>query len=108
MPVLPNWAVALLVGGAIGLIVGVFLARRSAKEQPIKGGPLANLFHYLAASAFVGVAPTVLIGTALYHAPFFPRLLQGIGLGLTLLATAAVCMLLYAVFEAPAQQREAR
>jgi uncharacterized membrane protein len=105
---LPAWAVALPVGGAIGLIVGWFVAQKSAKEKPIKGGPLASLFHYLAASAFVAVAPTVLVGAILYRAHFFPRLFQGIGLGLILLVTAAVFMLLHAVFEAPAGGREAQ
>jgi uncharacterized membrane protein len=103
MPYLPNWAIALLIGGAIGLIVGYFVARKSAKEQPIQGGPLAKLFHFLAASAFVSIAPTVLVGAMLYHLPFFPRLIRGIGLGFGLLAVAAIFMLLYAVFEAPAQ-----
>ncbi len=108
MSELPTWAAALLVGGAIGLIVGWFIAQTSAKEKPIKGGPLASLFHYLAASAFVAVAPTVLVGAILYRAHFFPRLIQGIGLGLTLLVTAAVFMLLYAVFEAPAERGESQ
>ena len=108
MTELPTWAVALLIGGVIGLIAGWFVAQKSAKEKPIKGGPLASLFHYLASSAFVAIAPTVLVGAILYHAHFFPRLLQGIGLGLTLLVTAAVFMLLYAVIEAPAQRGESQ
>ncbi len=108
MPELPTWVIALLIGGVIGLIMGVFVARKSAKEQPIKGGPLASLFHYLASSAFVGIAPTVLVGAILYRAHFFPRLIQGIGLGLSLLVTAAVFMLLYAAFEAPSEQSQAQ
>jgi uncharacterized membrane protein len=105
---LPTWAVALLIGGAIGLVVGWFVAQESAKEKPIRGGPLASLFHYLAASAFVSIAPTVLVGAILYHAHFFPRLLQGIGLGITWLVTAAVFMLLYAVLESTSDRGEAQ
>jgi hypothetical protein len=103
---MPNWLIALLLGGAFGLIVGVFAARKSAKEKPIRGGTLAKLFHYLGASAFVAVAPTVLVGSYLYKLHFFPRLLRGIGLGFGLLAVAAVCLILYAVFEAPAAQKQ--
>ncbi len=108
MPDLPIWAVALLIGGAFGLVFGIFVARKSALEKSIQGGPLASLFHYLASSAFVAVAPTVLVGSILYKLHFFPRLLRGIGLGFGLLAVAAIFILIYAVFEAQATRGEAR
>ena len=103
---MPNWLIALLIGGAFGLILGVFVAGKSAKEKPVRGGVLAKAFHYLGASAFVSVGPTVLVGSYLYKLHFFPRLLRGIGLGFGLLAVAAVFLILYAVFEAPALAKQ--
>jgi hypothetical protein len=103
---MPNWLIALLVGGAFGLIMGVFIARKSAKEKSIQGGTLASVFHYLGASAFVAVAPTVLVGSFLYKLHFFPRLIRGIGLGFSLLAVAAVFLILYAIFETQATQSQ--
>jgi hypothetical protein len=95
---LPNWFAVLLIGGAFGLIVGVFAARRSAAQKPVKGGLVANVFHYLGASAFVAVAPTVLIGVFVYRLPF----LSSVGLGVGLLALVAVCLVIYGVFEVQA------
>jgi uncharacterized membrane protein len=92
---LPNWLITLLIGGALGLIVGVFAARRSAAQKPIKGGPVASVFHYLGASAFIAVAPTVLCGVFVYRLPF----LGSVGLGVGLLALVAVCLVVYGVFE---------
>ena len=103
---MPNWLLALLIGGAFGLLFGIVVAGKSANHKPIRGGTPARVFHYLGASAFVAVAPTVLVGSYLYKLHFFPRLLRGIGLGFGLLAVAAVCLILYAVFEAPAAQKQ--
>jgi hypothetical protein len=93
---LPNWLVALLIGGAFGLIVGAFAARRSAAQKPVKGGPAAHVFHYLGAAAFTAVAPTVLLGVFVYRLPF----LGSVGLGCGLLALVAVCLVVYGIFEA--------
>ena len=97
---LTNWQIALLIGGAIGLILGYFVTRKSEKEKPVQGGTVARVFHYLGASAFVAIAPTMLIGSFLYKLHFFPRLLRGLGLGFGLMAIAAVCLLIYAAVEA--------
>ncbi len=91
----PTWLMALLIGGVFGLIVGVFVARTSAARKPIKGGPVANFFHYLGSSAFVAAAPTVLIGVILYRLPFW----SSIGLAFGLLALVAVCLIIYGAFE---------
>jgi uncharacterized membrane protein len=95
MPDLPNWILTLLIGGALGLIVGVFAARRSTAQKPIKGGPVASVFHYLGAAAFVAIAPTVLCGVFVYRLPF----LGSVGLGVGLLALVAVCLVVYGMFE---------
>ncbi len=98
MSSLPAWLMALIIGGVFGLIVGVFVARTSAARKPIKGGPLANLFHYLGSSAFVAAAPTVLIGAIVYRLPF----LSSIGLAFGLLAFVAICLIIYGAFEVQA------
>ncbi len=92
---LPAWFVTLLIGSVFGLFVGVFVARTSAARKPIKGGPVANFFHYLGSSAFVAAAPTVLIGVILFRLPFW----SSIGLAFGLLALVAICLILYGVFE---------
>ena len=96
---MPNWVYALLIGGVIGLILGYFVARKSAAEKPIRGGMLASLFHYLGASAFVSVAPTVLIAAVIYRLGFARDLILAIGM----LAISAVCLLIHAAFEVQSQ-----
>jgi len=102
---MPNWLIAMIVGGVFGLIFGVFVTRKSAARQPIRGGQVAQIFHYLGASAFVSVAPTVIVCSYLYKLHFFPRLLRGIGTGFGMLAIAAVCLIIYAAFEVQANQQ---
>ena len=96
---MPNWLIAITIGGAFGLVFGIFVSRKSAAQKPIRGGTVAQVFHYLGASAFMSVAPTVLVCSFLYKLHFFPRLLRGIGTGFGMLAIAAVCLILYAAFE---------
>src|SRR5437773_565518 len=90
----------LLLGTALGLILGFFVARKSAAEKPIRGGMAASLFHYLGASASVAVLPTILIGTFIYRL----GLVRNIALAVGMLAASAICLLLYAVFEAQVDQ----
>jgi hypothetical protein len=98
---LPAWLVTLVIGGVFGLIVGIFIARESAVRKPIKGGPLANGFHYLGSSAFVAAAPTVLIGVIFFRLPF----LSSITLAFGLLALVVICLVVYGVFEVRATGR---
>ncbi|MCC7448176.1 MAG: hypothetical protein IT324_12225 [Anaerolineae bacterium] len=90
-----NWQYALLIGAVIGLLFGILVSRKSIKEKPVQGGPLAKVFHYLGASAFVSTAPTVLVGAIVYKLPF----LTDLGLAFGLLATAFILLILYALFE---------
>jgi hypothetical protein len=92
--------IALLIGGIVGLILGIFVARKSAAEKPIRGGMAASLFHYLGASASVAVLPTILIGTFVYRLGLVRNILLAVGV----LVVSAVCLLLYAVFESQAGQ----
>jgi len=101
---MPIWIYAILIGAAIGLIGGYFVARKSAAEKPLKGGTLATVFHYLGASAFVAAAPTVLVASVIYRLGFLRDVILGFGL----LAMAAVCLLIYAAVEvqaSPAAQK---
>ncbi len=95
MSTVPAWLTTLAIGSVFGLIVGYFAARTSAARKPIKGGPLANLFHYLGSSAFVAAAPTVLIGVIFFRLPFWTSM----GLAFGLLALVAVCLIVYGAFE---------
>ncbi len=92
---MPNWIYALGLGVSVGLVFGVFVARQSAAQQPIVGGRLANVAHYLGAALFVSVAPTVLLAGVLYRYPLLKNLL----LALTLLAFSAIALLLHAALE---------
>ena len=94
-----NWVYTLLIGGVIGLILGYFVARKSAAEKPILGGIVADLFHYLGASAFVAVAPTVLIAAVIFRLGFARDLILAFGM----LAISAVCLLIHAAFEVKSQ-----
>jgi hypothetical protein len=82
---------------AIALILGYFVARKSNAEQPIKGGTLAQVFHYLGAATFVAVGPSVLLNALVLKLPFLPNVLSA----LAMLAVAGVFLIIYAVFEAP-------
>src|SRR5260221_5549540 len=96
---MPNWVYTLLIGGVIGLILGYFVARKSAAEKPIRGGTLASIFHYLGASAFVSVAPTVLIAAVIYRLGFTRDLI----LAIRLFAISAACLLIHAALAVQSQ-----
>src|SRR5712671_5185887 len=96
---MPNWIYAPLIGGIFGLVLGYFVARKSAAEKPIRGGTLGSIFHYLGASAFVSVAPTVLIAAVIYRLGFARDLILAFGM----LAVSAVCLLIHAAIEVQSQ-----
>src|SRR4051794_18982742 len=91
--------ITLLVGGIVGLIMGFFVARKSAAEKPIQGGTLASVFHYLGPAASVGALPTVLNGTFVYRLGLF----RDVPLALTMTGASEVCLLAYPYFEAQAK-----
>src|SRR5258705_7391198 len=98
---MPTWANAVLIGLTVGLIFGVFVARKSAAEKPIKGGPLGQVLHYLGAALFVSTAPMVLVAGIVYHYPLLSNLLLALGM----LASSAVFLLLYAAVELNAEKQ---
>lgn len=95
MDQLPEWARALLIGGALAAIIAVFVARKSAQKKPIQGGALSKLLHYLAAVAIVAPALIVLVGSFVYRLPF----IQSAGLCLGSLALGFVLLVFMALFE---------
>jgi hypothetical protein len=90
--------VVLSIQVAFALIFGYFVASKSNVERPIKGGTVAQVFHYLGAATFVAVAPTVLLNTLVLHIPLLSNVLSALGM----LVVAMLCLIVHAVFEAPA------
>ncbi len=95
---LPGWVMAVLIGGGIGIVLGFFVARRSASTKPIQGGALAHIFHYLGAVGAVAPAPIVLVGAIVYKLPFG----QSAGLCCGSLALGFVMLLFFAFLEVKA------
>jgi hypothetical protein len=98
---MPIWANAVLIGLIVGLIFGMFVARKSNAEKPVQGGRLGKALHYLGASLFVSTAPTVLVAGVVYHYPLLRNLLLAVGM----LASSAVVLLLYAAVEINAEKQ---
>jgi hypothetical protein len=82
----------------IGLVFGYFIAKKAAAEKPIKGGPLAQLFHYTAASTFIATGPTVLINAIVLKVHLVPNIL----IALCILAAAMLQLIIFAAFESRA------
>jgi hypothetical protein len=91
-----DWLIAVIIGVALGLLLGIKIARDSNHKQPILGGVLAQVFHYLACSGLTAMLPFILAGI-IVGLPF----LALFGTALGFLALTATCMLLYAAFERP-------
>ncbi len=90
-----NWLTVLPFEIALGLFFGYYIARRSAAEKPIKGGPVAQFFHFTAASTFIATGPTVLINAIILRVHLFPN----IGIALCILAAAMLQLIIFATFE---------
>jgi ABC-type Co2+ transport system permease subunit len=83
------------------LAIAVFslpVVRRSQSREKIHGGGLAQVFHFVAIAAYVGVVPAFLCGSILAGTSGF-----GLPVGFTLLIVCAVSLLAYAVIERPAR-----
>ena len=91
---------ALLVGLLCGVVFGYFVARRSSQREKIHGGMWGKVFHYIGASAVVGILPMVLA-----------CLILGLGLktafpfALTFLLTGWVALMIYATLERSARAK---
>jgi hypothetical protein len=100
---MPDWVNPVLIGVAFGLVLGIFVARKSNAEKPVKGGVLAQAAHYLGASLFVSAAPTVLIGAIVYRLPFVNNIVVALGI----LAMAGISLIIYAAVELSAEKQTA-
>lgn len=89
---LPGWVMAILIGGSFAAVVGILVARKSARKKPIVGGPLAQVFHYLGTVAMISPAPMLIVGAFIYRIDFGASVglcLGGLGLGFVLLMVMA-------------------
>jgi len=57
-----DWLIAVLIGLAIGLLLGIKIARDSHRKQPVLGGILAQVFHYLACASMTTMLPFIITG----------------------------------------------
>ena len=89
-----DWLIAVFIGSVIGLLLGVKIARDSHARQPVKGGKLAQTFHYLACAGITGVLPFVITGVVV-GLPF----LYLFGTAVGFLALTAAFLLLDVVVE---------
>lgn len=95
-----NWQIAVLIGGMIGLIVGWWVARKSAQKEALTGGPLGRVLHYLACAAQTAAAPAALVGALLSHdLQLGPRILSGVGLAFSFIALALILLAVHAAYE---------
>jgi hypothetical protein len=89
-----DWLIAVLIGAALGLLIGIKIARDSNARQPVRGGALAQTFHYLACSGLTGMLPFIITGIIVG----LPALLL-FGTAVGFLALTAVFLLLDAAIE---------
>jgi hypothetical protein len=89
----------LIIWAAFAIVFGPFLTRSSIRRSPVRGGVLAHLFHFIAATAAVAVVPTI-IAALVFGGGFrlaFP-------LALTLMLTSLFSLVIFAIIEKPAIQ----
>lgn len=87
-----DWQNVVLIAGGVGLLGGVFVARRSHRAEPVRSR-VGHAFHYLASASIVAVPFAVISG-------LFLRTRQaGFLTALALLALAILMILLHAVAE---------
>lgn len=89
-----NWLIAIFIGAAFGLVIGIKIARDSNAKLAVKGGPLAQTFHYLASATLTGMLPYIITGLIVGLS-----FLKLFGTALGFLALTALFLLLYGVFE---------
>jgi len=89
-----DWFIALLIGIALGLLLGIKIARSSKKAEPILGGLPAEIFHSLACSSLSSGLPFIIAGliVGLHFLALF-------GTGIGLIGVTALLLLIYAVVE---------
>ncbi len=89
-----NALLALLIGVAVALVFGYYVAQRSSRQQKILGGSVAQVFHFIGAAAITGILPVVL--ASLFLGQGFATALP---FALAFLAMGWIALLIYAVIE---------
>ena len=89
-----DWLLAVMIGAAFGLAIGVKLARDSKQKKGLRGGAASEALHYVACAGIASVLPFVIAGIVL-GLPF-PTL---IGTGVGFLAFVALVLLAFAALE---------
>jgi len=97
-----DWLTALLIGAAIGLVVGIKIARDSHAKESVRGGAAASAFHYLACAGMSTTIPFIFAGIVV-GLPF----LKLFGTAVGILAVTFACLLVYAASERGAPPAEA-
>ena len=97
-----NAPLALGIGLAFALGLGILTARGSANRETIHGGALAQIFHYIGAAGVTGTLPVVLASLILGGGfeLAFP-------LALSFMLTSLVSLVIFAAIEHPAKQKAA-
>lgn len=93
----------MLIGSIVGLIFGVFLSQESVRRMPVRGGMMAHVFHYLAASTVATILPMVIIGLLSGL-----KILQLISMGILFSIGTAIFLFAYAFFEGQVQYEEVK
>lgn len=98
-----EWLIAILIGVVLGLVLGVKIARDSHAKLAVKGGPLAQVFHYLASASLTGMPLYILTGIIVGLS-----FLKLFGTAVGFLVVTAVCLLIYAGIERTTVQTPAK
>jgi hypothetical protein len=96
---MPNWQIIALIAGGIGLLLGIYLARRSHQTDAVQSG-ISRIFHYLA-SAAVGTVPFGIITGLIVG-----DLRSGVLVALVALGAALALVIIYALPESAARRNK--
>lgn len=91
-----NWYIPVMIGAVVGVIAGWFVARRSAKDEPIYGGTPARVLHYLGSAVFSGM-PVTSILTILMGGGF----VRAVVTGFAIVGVSLAIFIVFAIVEAP-------
>ena len=96
-----DWILAVIVGVALGAVIGVKVSRDSIKKEPVRGGTLPQVMNYLASTSLTSVLPFVIAGLVVGL-----RFLTLFGTALGLIALTAVFLLIFGAVEPPVIEAE--
>ena len=94
---MPDWQIIALVAGGGGLLLGILVARRSHRDNPLHSA-IGHIFHYLAATTVVAVPLSIITGIVIGN------LRTGVRFALGALVATIVLVVLYAIPESMARR----